>query len=79
MTSSQGKQLAALIMADPTTAIPLLKLLNAFKESRGDPLGEVMMEEVMLHVFTKVERCRDAMCEFLTEDDDESNPIPRAA
>lgn len=77
MTSSQGKKLAALIMADPTTAIPLLKLLNAFKESRGDPLGEVMMEEVMLHVYTKIDHCREAMCEFLT--DDESNPIPRAA
>jgi len=76
MTSSQGKELAEELTEDPTKAIPLLRLLNAFKESRGDPLGEAMIDEVMLSVYTKIEHCRESMADFLS---DEPSPIQRAA
>ena len=83
MTSSQGLELATLILEDPTKATPLLRLLKAFEVSRGDPLGETMMHDVMLHVYTHSDHCRQSMEDFLSEDkpnpDDKPNPVPRAA
>lgn len=78
MTSSQGVGLADNLTEDPTKAISLLRLLDAFYKSRGDPLSEAMMDDVMLHVYTKVEHCRESMAKLLSEEED-PNPIPRAA
>lgn len=81
MTSSQGVELADDILEDPTKAIPLLRLLNMYKTSRGDPLREEELDEVMLHVYAKIEHCRASMAKFLSEEesDEEPNPIPKAA
>lgn len=79
MASSQGVELADSILEDPTKAIPLLRLLHLFNTSRGDPLRAVEADEIMLHVYTRIEHCREAMVGFLSEGEDESNPIPKAA
>lgn len=76
MTSSQGMELAALILEDPTRAIPLLRLLNGFNVARGDPLGEEVIGDVMLFVYSKVEHCRQSMNDYLA---DEPKPVAEAA
>lgn len=77
MTSSQGVELATQILEDPTKATPLLRLLNAFNASRGDPLVDAMTKDVMLFVYSKLEHCEDSMMSFLSED--EPNPVQQAA
>jgi len=77
MASSLEVELANDITEDPTKASPLLRLLYSFYTSRGDPLGEAMMKEVMLGVYTKVDHCEDSMVSFLNQD--ESSRIRPAA
>ena len=80
MTSSQGMELATLILEDPTKAIPLLQILDAFKKSHGDPLGETFIDDVMHHVYTRTGHCHESMMEFLSDKPKgEPNPVPRAA
>lgn len=77
MTSTRALELTTQILADPTVAIPLLLLLNAFANSKGDPLSEAMTRDVMLHVWTKTSSCEEGMVRFLSEQ--EANPEQLAA
>jgi hypothetical protein len=52
---------------DLTKAVPLLRLLTRFAESRGDPLGEAMITEVLLSVYLKTEHCENSMRALLSE------------
>lgn len=56
-----------IIQNDPDKAAPLLKLLDAFQNSRGDPLAEAMTRDVMLFLYSKTEHCEEAMRGFIAE------------
>lgn len=66
MTSTHAKKLADEILEDPTKAGPLIRLLYAFKESRNDPMGEVMMQEVLGHCYTYTEHCQEGLKRFVS-------------
>lgn len=77
MTSDRALELTTLILQDTTSADPLLQLLYAFANAKGDPLSEAMTHDVMMHVWTKIERCEEAMIRFLQEQ--KATPSQRAA
>lgn len=67
MTSAEALELAHQVIEDnPEKAGPLVKLLYAFRESRGDPLGEVMMNEVIGTLYTKTEHCESSIKKFIS-------------
>lgn len=77
MTSIRALELTTQILEDPNKAVPLLQLLHAVANARGDPLGEAMVHDLLLHVWTKVPTCEEAMIDFLSEQ--ELTPTQRAA
>lgn len=76
MTSAEGIDLATLIIENDTRkAGPLVKLLVAFKTSRGDPLAEVMMDDVLAILYTKTEHYETALEEFVAEQETISSSV----
>jgi hypothetical protein len=67
MTSAYGCKLITKVTKDPTVAEPLLQILHFFLNAKGDPLSEATARDVMLSVWTKTERCEDAMNEFISQ------------
>ena len=68
MTSAQALLLAQeLIENDRTKAGPLIKLLAAFRSSRGDPLGEAMMSSVLKTLYVETEHCEAALADFVAD------------
>lgn len=77
MTSDRAFELTTQILEDPSKAVPLLHLVYAAAHSRGDPLAEAMVHDVLMLIWTKVPICEEAMIHFLSEQ--ESTPTQRAA
>ena len=77
MTSVHALETTTLILADTTIAEPLLRLLYAFANAKGDPRAEAMTHDVMLYVWTKIEKCEEGMILFLQSG--EASPTQLAA
>ena len=69
MTSTQGVAVASsIINPDPVIkAGPLLVLLDAFLNARGDPLAEVMVRDVKRFLYSQTEHSDEAMVGFISE------------
>lgn len=68
MTSVHALELAnTIVQNDPGTVGPLITLLYAFRSSRGDPLGEAMTQDVLRHLFTRVEEIDDAIEAYVSK------------
>lgn len=68
MTSSTALHLAEhIIRNDMTVAGPLLTLLYVFRSSRGDPLGEAMMTDVLKSLYSKTDHCEISIAAFVAE------------
>ena len=68
MTSAHALQLVeTIIQNDLNLVSPLLTLLHTFRGSRGDPLGEAMMSDVVRALFAKSDRCELCMQELVNE------------
>ena len=60
MTSAHALELAHQIYKnDPEAIRPLIALLYGCFESRGDPLGETMMKELLGGLYVQTEHCLD--------------------
>lgn len=67
MTSTQGNDLASqIIRNDPSKAEPLLRLLYAFREAKGDPISEAMTQDVLKYLYTFTDDCDEAMLRFIS-------------
>lgn len=76
MTSAHALKLKSEILEnDPTKAAPLLLLLHAFANSRGDPLAEAMTWDVMLDVYRELEHCRESMESFISQRKNDQSPL----
>jgi hypothetical protein len=68
MTSTQGNQLVEkIIQNDHDLVDPLLTLLYVFRDSRGDPLGEAMMQDVIRSLAAKSDRLEQCVKEVVAE------------
>jgi len=68
MTSAHALQLIEIIIQNDLGLVaPLLTLLYAFRGSRGDPLSEAMMSDVIRALFAKSERCEPCIKELVDE------------
>lgn len=81
MTSAHALQLAAQIIENDRGAVePLIKLLYAFRASRGDPLGEAMMRGVLKTLYVETDHCEDVgLAGFVGEVKDASETVSAAA
>lgn len=79
MTSAHALQLAEEIKERDRSVIePLIKLLYAFRASRGDPLGEAMMRSVLKSLYMETDHCEDVgLAGFVGElsDDPKANSM----
>lgn len=68
MTSDHALQLVdTIIQNDLGLVAPLLTLLYTFRGSRGDPLGEAMMSDVLRALFAKSDQCELYIKEMVDE------------
>ena len=66
MTSTQGVEIAnSVIENNPEKAGTLVRLLYAFRESAGDPEGEIMMDEVISALYVRTSHCQDGIKNFV--------------
>lgn len=59
MTLTHALQLAEQIANDKAALEPVIKLLYAFRVSRGDPLGEAMMRTVLKRLYAETDHCEE--------------------
>lgn len=68
MTSTRGVELAEQVLENQMEkAEPLVKLLYAFKNARGDPEAEVMMDKVIQFCYNKTEHCYEGIDKFASD------------
>lgn len=80
MTLSHALQLAEQIVANDKTALePVIKLLYAFRASRGDPLGESMMRTVLKRLYSETDHCEEFGLADFVGDNEISNTSSLAA
>lgn len=66
MTSGRAIELAErIIQNDIEAAGPMVYLLKAFKDSRGDPAAEIMMDDVIHFLYAKTIHCDEAIEVFV--------------
>lgn len=68
MTSSQALLLTSKIIEnDSEIAAPLLILIDAVLNARGDPMGEVMAADVKRFLYCRTEHSDESMARFIAE------------
>lgn len=76
MTSTRGVELAEeIIQDDLKKAGPMVILLHAFKNGRGDPEAEAMMDDVIQFCFSRTEFCGKAIEDFVSDDSAIGSPV----
>lgn len=70
MTLTQALHYAEQITQNDKAALePLIKLLFAFRASRGDPGGEAMMRAVLMRLYAQTDHCEDfGLAAFVSDD-----------
>lgn len=81
MTLTQALELANKIIENDRGAVePLIRLLYAFRVSRGDPKGEAMMRTVLKTLYLETDHCEDVgLAGFVGDLDNASNESSLAA
>lgn len=68
MTSTQALALTTQIIEnDSEIAAPLLILVDAFLNARGDPMSEKMALDVKRYLYSKTEHSDDSMARFIAQ------------
>ena len=68
MTSTQALALTSKIIEnDSEIAAPLLILVEAVLNARGDPMGEVMATDVKRFLYSRTEHSDEGMARFISE------------
>jgi hypothetical protein len=68
MTSAQALSLASTVLKNNSEkAAPLLLLLNALLDARGDPLEESIVLDVKRYIYSRTEHSEQGMELFISE------------